>query len=65
VHRGIEKPLKTNLPQDVYLVERVCGICNPAHAYGFVGAVEKNLKTDVPERAKYLRVIALELNRNT
>ena len=35
----------------------------PCHAYGFVGAVEKILKTEVPPRAKYLRVIALELNR--
>ncbi len=64
VHRGIEKSAESRTYlQDVYLVERVCGICNPCHAYGFVGAVEKILKTDVPPRAKYLRVIALELNR--
>lgn len=64
VHRGIEKSAESrSYVQDIYLVERVCGICNPCHAYGFVGAVEKILKTDVPERAKYLRVIALELNR--
>ena len=64
VHRGIEKSTESRTyVQDIYLVERVCGICNPAHAYGFVGAVEKILKPDVPERARYLRVIALELNR--
>ena len=64
VHRGIEKSAESRTYiQDIYLVERVCGICNPCHAYGFVGAVEKLLKTDVPPRAKYLRVIALELNR--
>jgi NADH-quinone oxidoreductase subunit D len=64
VHRGIEKSSESRTYiQDIYLVERVCGICNPCHAYGFVGAVEKILKTDVPPRAKYLRVIALELNR--
>jgi len=64
VHRGIEKTTESRTYlQDVYLVERVCGICNPCHAYGFVGTVEKILKVDVPERAKYLRVIALELNR--
>jgi formate hydrogenlyase subunit 5 len=64
VHRGIEKSAESRTYiQDIYLVERVCGICNPCHAYGFVGAVEKILKTDVPPRAKYLRVIALELNR--
>ena len=64
VHRGIEKSAESRTYlQDIYLVERVCGICNPCHAYGFVGAVEKILKTDVPPRAKYLRVVALELNR--
>ncbi|MGA2387243.1 MAG: NADH-quinone oxidoreductase subunit C [Candidatus Bathyarchaeia archaeon] len=64
VHRGIEKSAESrSYIQDIYLVERVCGICNPCHAYGFVGAVEKILKTDVPPRAKYLRVISLELNR--
>ena len=42
VHRGIEKSTESRTYlQDIYLVERVCGICNPAHAYGFVGAVEK------------------------
>ncbi len=64
VHRGIEKTTESRTYlQDTYLVERVCGICNPCHAYGFVGAVEKILKPAVPERAKYLRVVALELNR--
>jgi len=64
VHRGIEKTteIRTYL-QDTYLVERVCGICNPIHAYAFVSTVEKILKPAVPERAEYLRVIALELNR--
>jgi NADH-quinone oxidoreductase subunit D len=64
VHRGIEKTTESrSYLQDVYLVERVCGICNPCHAYGFVGAVERILNLQVPPRAQYLRVIALELNR--
>lgn len=64
VHRGIEKASESRTyVQDVYLVERICGICNSCHGFGFVGAVEKLLKTDVPPRAQYLRVIALELNR--
>ncbi len=64
VHRGIEKTTESrSYLQDVYLVERVCGICNACHAYGFVAAVEKILNLAVPERAQYLRVIALELNR--
>jgi formate hydrogenlyase subunit 5 len=64
VHRGIEKAAesKTYL-QDVYLVERICGICNACHATCFVEAAEKILKTEVPPRAKYIRTILLELNR--
>jgi formate hydrogenlyase subunit 5 len=64
VHRGIEKATESRTYlQDVYLVERICGICNSIHACSFVETVEKILKTEVPARAKYLRVIALELNR--
>jgi len=64
VHRGIEKASeqRTYL-QDIYLVERICGICNSCHAVAFAGAVEKILKTEVPTRAKYIRTIILELNR--
>jgi Ni,Fe-hydrogenase III large subunit/Ni,Fe-hydrogenase III component G len=64
VHRGIEKTTESRTYlQDTYLVERVCGICNAIHAYSFVATVEKILKPSIPERAEYLRVIALELNR--
>jgi Ni,Fe-hydrogenase III large subunit len=64
VHRGVEKAAeqRTYL-QDVYLVERICGICNSCHATCFVEAVEKILGTQVPPRARYLRTIILELNR--
>jgi formate hydrogenlyase subunit 5 len=64
VHRGIEKAAESRTYlQDVYLVERICGICNACHASSFVESVEKILKTDVPRRAKYIRTILLELNR--
>jgi Ni,Fe-hydrogenase III large subunit/Ni,Fe-hydrogenase III component G len=64
VHRGIEKATeqRTYL-QDVYLVERICGICNSCHAACFVETVEKILCIEVPLRAQYLRTIILELNR--
>jgi Ni,Fe-hydrogenase III large subunit/NADH:ubiquinone oxidoreductase subunit C len=64
VHRGVEKAAeqRTYL-QDVYLVERICGICNSCHATCFVEAVEKILGTPVPPRGQYLRTIILELNR--
>ena len=64
VHRGVEKASESrSYLQDVYLVERICGICNSCHATGFVEAVERILKTEVPPRGKYLRTIILEVNR--
>jgi formate hydrogenlyase subunit 5 len=64
VHRGVEKAAeqRTYL-QDVYLVERICGICNSCHAACFVETVEKIMGTTVPPRGQYLRTIILELNR--
>ena len=64
VHRGVEKASESRTyVQGVYLVERICGICNSCHATGYVEAVEKILKTEVPPRGKYLRTIILEVNR--
>jgi formate hydrogenlyase subunit 5 len=64
VHRGIEKATESRTYlQDVYLAERICGICNACHASCFVETVEKILKTEVPPRAKYIRTVLLELNR--
>ncbi len=64
VHRGIEKASESRTYlQDIYLVERICGICTTIHACDYCETVEKILKTEVPQRAKYLRVLALELNR--
>ena len=64
VHRGVEKAAESRTYlQDVYLVERICGICNSCHATCFCDAVEKILGTEVPPRAKYIRVVLLELNR--
>jgi Ni,Fe-hydrogenase III large subunit/Ni,Fe-hydrogenase III component G len=64
VHRGVEKAAESRTYlQDVYLVERICGICNACHATCFVEAVEKILGTEVPPRAQYIRTILLELNR--
>lgn len=63
-HRGIEKAAEQLMFfQDVHLVERVCGICNVAHTTCFCQAVESLGNIEIPERAKYLRVIAHELNR--
>jgi len=64
VHRGIEKLFeqKTHV-QNIYLSERICGICNVAHTLTYVNVIERAGNIDVPPRAKYLRVIVAELNR--
>ncbi len=64
VHRGIEKAAENRTYlKDIYLVERICGICNACHATCFCQTVEAIMGTEVPPRARYLRTIVLELNR--
>jgi Ni,Fe-hydrogenase III large subunit len=64
IHRGIEKALeRRSIVQGLYLAERVCGICNVAHSLCYSQAMEDICGVEPPERAKYLRVIAHELNR--
>ena len=63
-HRGIEKACeeRTYL-QDVYLIERICGICSHTHSTCFVQAVEEIAGLEVPKRALYIRSIIGELER--
>ncbi|MEM0232901.1 MAG: nickel-dependent hydrogenase large subunit [Candidatus Nezhaarchaeales archaeon] len=64
VHRGIEKALsERTYIKDIYLVERVCGICNVAHTLTAAQAIEQAFGVEVPRRSKYLRTIVHELNR--
>ncbi|MGW8289340.1 MAG: NADH-quinone oxidoreductase subunit D-related protein, partial [Candidatus Bathyarchaeia archaeon] len=64
VHRGIEKAAEHMMYfQDVFLVERICGICNAAHTTVFCQAVEDIGNIETPPRALYLRTIIHELNR--
>jgi NADH-quinone oxidoreductase subunit D len=64
VHRGIEKGMELRTwAQGIFLAERICGICNVPHTTCYCLAVEKIYGIEVPERAKYLRIIINELNR--
>jgi len=64
VHRGIEKALSERaFVQGLYLIERICGICNVAHTLTAVQAIESVLDVEPPKRARYLRTIVHELNR--
>jgi NADH-quinone oxidoreductase subunit D len=63
-HRGIEKACESrNFIQDIYLIERVCGICSHSHSTAFVQAVEEVAGVEIPLRAKYIRAIIGELER--
>jgi NADH-quinone oxidoreductase subunit D len=63
-HRGIEKACEERTyVQDVYLVERICGICSHAHSTCFVQAVEEIAGLEVPRRALYMRTLIGELER--
>lgn len=63
-HRGIEKACEERTYiQDVYLIERICGICSHAHTDNFVRAVEEIAGVEVTRRAQYIRMIVGELER--
>jgi membrane-bound hydrogenase subunit alpha len=63
-HRGIEKGCEQrSYTQDLYLVERICGICSYAHSTAFVQAVEEIAGLEIPRRALYIRTLVAELER--
>jgi membrane-bound hydrogenase subunit alpha len=63
-HRGIEKAAEARtFIQDVYLLERICGICSHSHTTAFVTAVEEIARVQVPARALHLRTLVGELER--
>src|SRR5512133_4200281 len=63
-HRGMEKACeeRTYL-NDMYLLERICGICSHSHSTAFVNAVEEIANIEVPRRGLYLRTLVAELER--
>lgn len=64
VHRGIEKGAELrNWIQDIYLLERICGICSHTHSTVYVLGVEKLAGVSVPPRAQAIRTLFLELER--
>jgi len=64
VHRGVEKAAeRMDYTQNVFLVERICGICSFIHALCYCQGIERLMGVEVPPRARYLRVIWSELHR--
>lgn len=64
VHRGIEKGAESrNWTQNLYLFERVCGICSHVHATALALGVEKLAGVTAPPRAQAIRILIAELER--
>ncbi len=64
VHRGIEKATESrNWVQNLYLLERVCGICSHTHATAYCLGVEKLAGVTAPPRAQAIRSLVAELER--
>ncbi|WP_086982363.1 hydrogenase large subunit [Vibrio aphrogenes] len=65
VHRGMEKLAETRMGYNevAFLADRVCGICGFTHSVGYINTVENALSIQVPERAKMIRTILLEVER--
>ena len=66
IHRGLEGLAPDrDFQKYLYVVERTCGICSFGHGLGYVESVEGIMNVEVPEKAKFLRVIWAELARMT
>ena len=65
VHRGIERACTTKFKFDSigYVVARVCGLCAITHSLSYTVAIEKLLGGEISKKAKYLRILLLELDR--
>ncbi len=65
MHRGIEELMqRRNYIQNIFLAERICGICSGIHSMTYTQCVENMAGIgEIPERAKLIRMIILELER--
>lgn len=63
-HRGIEKAAESrNWIQNLYLFERVCGICSHTHSFAYSLGVEKLAQVEVSARAQAIRELVAGLER--
>jgi membrane-bound hydrogenase subunit alpha len=63
-HRGVEKLAEDRTwVQNIYLTERICGICSHSHSSCYVQGVEKLMELAPPKRGLYIRYLVSELER--
>jgi len=64
VHRGIERAAQERTwVKNIYLFERICGICSFAHSISYTQGVEALSPFEIPPRARYIRLVVAELER--
>ena len=64
VHRGLERLVEIrDFHQMIQICERVCGICSIMHAQVYCQGIEELMDVEVPDRARFLRVIWGEISR--
>ena len=63
-HRGLEKLAEEqNWVQNIYLTERICGLCSHSHTTCSVQGVEKLMELTPPKRGMFIRYLVSELER--
>ncbi|MFA5645659.1 MAG: nickel-dependent hydrogenase large subunit [Candidatus Ratteibacteria bacterium] len=63
-HRGLEKLAEgKSYIQNLYLTERICGICSHSHTTAFALGVEQLMGIEPPKRGTAIRTIIAELER--
>lgn len=63
-HRSVIKLLeRRDYYKDIFLTERICGLCNAHHSITFIDAVESIGRIQVPKRANLIRTLLFELER--
>jgi Ni,Fe-hydrogenase III large subunit len=64
-HRGLERAMEMDFKRNIYLSERVCGICSFQHSTAYCQAIEQMAGLEIPTRAKLIRTVMIELQRMT
>jgi len=64
IHRGLEMMVeRVEYTEMGFVVERICGICSFMHGMGYCVSLETMMNIEVPERARWLRLIWAEISR--
>ena len=64
IHRGLEAMVeRVEYTEMGYVIERICGICSFMHGMAYCLALEDIMSVEVPDRARWLRLVWAELSR--